>query len=168
MSNLVGKTLLEAKRLGENLSKSTVELGKVISKSSGELGNTVGEVLSSVSSIAKKSAKISMLKAEIDENYQKLGRSVFENGLTPDNEEGLEILHVLFDKYMEMQYFQELLKNEKGNAKTTCDCGCEDCEDSCDCENSCDCEDSCDCHECNEDKEVEAVKDSDSNQNSEN
>lgn len=161
MGNLVGKTLLEAKRLGENLSKSTVELGKVISKSSGEFGNTVGEVFSSFSSIAQKSAKISMLKAEIDENFEELGRSVFENGLTPDNEEGLDILNVLFDKHMEMQHLQEELEIEKSKNKVNCDCGC-GCDGDGDCEESCECE----CHECGGNEEDKDVDSKESNQNS--
>lgn len=160
MGNLVGKTLLEAKRLGENLSKSTVELGKVISKSSGEFGNTVGEVFSSFSSIAQKSAKISMLKAEIDENFEELGRSVFENGLTPDNEEGLDILNILFDKHMEMQHLQEELEIEKSKNNVDCNSDCEDCGESCDCE--CGCE----CHECGENEEDKDVDSKESNQNS--
>ena len=129
MSNFWGKTLLEAKRVGS-----------AISKSAKEVGGAIGEATSNIADHTKKSAKIAMLKAEMDQLYTKLGKAVFNYGMIEENEEALAIMKELLDKKSEMEIIEkELDKCEHDHAcghagPCDCECDCEDCDEDCDCE----------------------------------
>ncbi len=131
MSNIVGKTLLGAKKLGGIVGKSATEIGTVISGVAVEVGGQ-----------AKKAAKISMIKAEMENLYFVLGSVVFEGGLTPDNEKAMEIMNSLYTLNADLV---ELEKQEKTN-----DCSCGDdcnCGGNCSCGDDCKCDGGCHCHE---------------------
>ena len=162
MSNFWGKTLLEAKKVGS-----------AISKSAKEIGGAVGEATSNIADHTKKSAKIAMLKAEMEQLYTELGKSVFNYGMVEENEESLEIMKTLLDKKAEIEKLEkELDKCEHDhacghNGPCDCECNCEDCDENCDCECHeddtstedchCECEDGeeCDC-DCHKDAEPES------------
>lgn len=155
MSNFWGKTLLEAKKVGT-----------AISKSAKEIGGAVGEATSTLADHTKKSAKIAMLKAEMDQMYTKLGKVVFNCGMVEENEEALAIMKELLDKKSEIEALErELDKCEHDHScgcegPCDCECDCKDCDEDCDCgchdgtsaeDCQCDCEDEdedcdCDCH----------------------
>ena len=134
MSNILGKTMLEMKRVG-----------KVISRSACEVGNAIGEAATNISAHTKKVAKISMMKAEIDNLYYELGKAVFEDGLMPSNELAMTYMDELFEKVDVL----EALENELKSDEDTCSCG-----DECTCvEGECSCGDECACHQ----EEVEDI-----------
>lgn len=126
MSNFLGKTLIEAKKVGSAISKSTKEVGCA-----------VGKAASNVANYTKKSAKIAMIKAEMDTLYENLGKAVFKYGMSEENEVALNILAMLLEKREELKTLTKELESDK----CTCDCN----EESCDCENECTCEDNCNC-----------------------
>ena len=112
MGNFIGKALIEAKKVGE-----------VISKASSEIGAVVGEATKNISETAKRAAKISMLKAEIEGMYKDLGKAVFEEGLLLTNEKALELMQVMMDKYKEVIELEaeEKAENEKTETPDTSD-----------------------------------------------
>lgn len=134
MSNLFGKTLLEAKKVGS-----------AISKSAKEIGGAVGEATSNIAGHTKKTAKIAMLKAEMDQMYTKLGKAVFNYGMIEENEEALEIMKEMLDKKSEIERLEKELDdcNEQRECNhdhecghdgpCDCECDCEDCDEDCDC-----------------------------------
>lgn len=128
MSNFFGKTLLEAKKAGF-----------AISKSAKEIGGAVGEATSNIADHTKKSAKVAMLKAEMDQMYTKLGKAVFNYGMVEENEEALEIMKEMLDKKAELDAIQKELDacdhdHECGHdGPCDCECDCEDCDEDCDC-----------------------------------
>jgi hypothetical protein len=107
MGNFIGKALIEAKKVGE-----------VISKASSEIGAVVGEATKNISETAKRAAKISMLKAEIEGMYKDLGKAVFEDGLLLTNEKALELMQVMMDKYKEVMELEAEEKAENDLTET--------------------------------------------------
>jgi len=87
MSNLMGKVLLEGKKVVDSISEVTV---KAV--------DTVKEQSAPIIDKAKKSMEISMLKAEIDDLYKEFGKATFEWGLMPTNEKAMELMKVLYEK----------------------------------------------------------------------
>jgi len=136
MSNIWGKTLLEAKRVGS-----------AISKSAKEVGGAIGQATANVADHTKKTAKIAMLKAEMDQMSTKLGKAVFNYGITEENEEALEIMKEMLNKKSEIEKLEKELDN--------CDCKCEH-NHECGHEGPCDCE--CDCIDCDEEVEIDEEK----------
>ena len=135
MSNLLGKSLLELKKIGRTIADSAVDIGSV-----------VGEAAVNITDHAKKSANLAIEKAEMDELYYKLGKSVFEEGLHPDNEEAMSIMDALYQKH----FLIESLEDELNDSESDCDCDCDedelnDSESVCDCDCDCDKNDDCSC-----------------------
>ena len=133
MSNLLGKSLLELKKIGRTIADSAVDIG-----------SAVGEAAVNITDHAKKSANLAIEKAEMDELYYKLGKSVFEEGLHPDNEEAMSIMDALYQKH----FLIESLEDELNDSESDCDCDCDedelnDSESVCDCD--CDKNDDCSC-----------------------
>lgn len=141
--NMMGKALLEMKKVG-----------KAFGKAAGEVGSAVGEAATNISTHTKKIAKVSMLKAEMDNLYMELGKSVFMDGLMPDNETAMNLMNVLFEKSDELEALErELAETDKSDetpsedvkSECTCDgdcgedCHCVDGECHCDEEVPCDC-----------------------------
>lgn len=126
MSNIFGKTLLGAKQIGSNISKSAKEITA-----------TVGTATANVAEHAKKAAKVAMLKAEMEQLYKTLGLSIYENHV--DN---------MLDELLTQQEIADIIHqiNEKKSeldALETHEC---DCDYECGCNGPCDC--TCDCNEC--------------------
>ena len=133
MSNLLGKSLLELKKIGRTIADSAVDIG-----------SAVGEAAVNITDHAKKSANLAIEKAEMDELYYKLGKSVFEEGLHPDNEEAMSIMDALYQKH----FLIESLEDELNDSESNCDCDRDedelnDSESVCDCD--CDKNDDCSC-----------------------
>ena len=133
MSNLLGKSLLELKKIGRTIADSAVDIG-----------SAVGEAAVNITDHAKKSANLAIEKAEMDELYYKLGKSVFEEGLHPDNEEAMSIMDALYQKH----FLIESLEDELNDSESDCDCDRDedelnDSESVCDCD--CDKNDDCSC-----------------------
>ena len=133
MSNLLGKSLLELKKIGRTIADSAVDIG-----------SAVGEAAVNITDHAKKSANLAIEKAEMDELYYKLGKSVFEEGLHPDNEEAMSIMDALYQKH----FIIESLEDELNDSESNCDCDRDedelnDSESVCDCD--CDKNDDCSC-----------------------
>ena len=133
MSNLLGKSLLELKKIGRTIADSAVDIG-----------SAVGEAAVHITDHAKKSANLAIEKAEMDELYYKLGKSVFEEGLHPDNEEAMSIMDALYQKH----FLIESLEDELNDSESNCDCDRDedelnDSESVCDCD--CDKNDDCSC-----------------------
>ena len=133
MSNLLGKSLLELKKIGRTIADSAVDIG-----------SAVGEAAVNITDHAKKSANLAIEKAEMDELYYKLGKSVFEEGLHPDNEEAMSIMDALYQKHFHI----ESLEDELNDSESVCDCDRDedelnDSESVCDCD--CDKNDDCSC-----------------------
>ena len=118
MSNFMGKTLLGAKKLGKAVGKSAGEIGATIGKSATEIGNTIGGAATEFGDYTKKVAKVSMVKAEMDELYFKLGKSVFEDGLMPSNETAMDIMNKLFELDAQVVEMEKAIKASK-EAKET-------------------------------------------------
>ena len=123
MSNK-GKFLYEMKKVGA-----------VVKKSAGEVGSAIGEAATNISAHAKTIAKVAVLKAEMDAIYLDLGKSVFEDGLMPDNETACNLMNVLFEKSAELDALEKLVKED--NTENECHCTC---DESCECEGTCACE----------------------------
>ena len=77
-----------------------------------------------------------------------MGKSVFEEGLHPDNEEAMSIMDALYQKH----FLIESLEDELNASESDCDCDCDEDEDEdelndsesvCDCD--CDKNDDCSC-----------------------
>lgn len=136
MSNK-GKFLYEMKKVGA-----------VVKKSAGEVGSAIGEAATNLSAHAKTVAKIAVLKAEMDAIYLDLGKSVFEDGLMPDNETAWNLMNVLFEKSAELDALEKLVKDDNVVNEKHCDCG-----ESCTCDETCECEETCTCEEQVEDTE---------------
>ena len=133
MSNLLGKSLLELTKIGRTIADSAVDIG-----------SAVGEAAVNITDHAKKSANLAIEKAEMDELYYKLGKSVFEEGLHPDNEEAMSIMDALYQKH----FLIESLEDELNDSESVCDCDRDedelnDSESVCDCD--CDKNDDCSC-----------------------
>ena len=131
MSDLLGKSLLELKKIGRTIADSAVDIG-----------SAVGEAAVNITDHAKKSANLAIEKAEMDELYYKLGKSVFEEGLHPDNEEAMSIMDALYQKHSLI----ESLEDELNDSESDCDCDEDELNDSesvCDCD--CDKNDDCSC-----------------------
>lgn len=96
--NFFGKALLEMKKVGD-----------VVSKSASEIGDTIGEATSN----AKNLAKISMMKAERDNLYMELGKAVFENGVTFDNEVAMNCIAEITKKNEEIAALEKETKTNK-------------------------------------------------------
>lgn len=70
-----------------------------------------------VGSLAKLLVKKSMLESEIEKFYSLLGKTVFEDGLSVENEDAVNIMNELFDKNRELKEIEfdiEELKAELG------------------------------------------------------
>ncbi len=138
MANNMGKVLLEMKKVGG-----------AFKKSANEIGSAIGEAATNISAHTKAIAKIAMLKAEMDAIYLDLGKSVFEDGLMPDNETAMNLMNVLFEKSDEIEALQKVVDANNAENDKSCDCGADcDCKGDCTCEDSC--EDSCDDCVCEE------------------
>lgn len=114
MSNVWGKTLLEMKRVGA-----------VIGKSAGEIGAAFGEAAVNISAHTKKVAKISIMKAEMDNLYYELGKVVFEEGLMPSNELAMIYMEELFNKADELQALEAELNDDVETCTCDCDSNCD-------------------------------------------
>ena len=118
MSNLLGKSLLELKKIGRTIADSAVDIG-----------GAVGEAAVNITDHAKKSANLAIKKAEMDELYYQLGKSVFEEGLHPDNAEAMALMESLYHKY----FVISALEDELNDSESVCDCDC-DKNDDCSCD----------------------------------
>ena len=124
MANNMGKVLLEMKKVGG-----------AFKKSANEIGSAIGEAATNISAHTKAIAKIAMLKAEMDAIYLDLGKSVFEDGLMPDNETAMNLMNVLFEKSDEIEALQRVVDANNAENDKSCDCGAD-----CDCKGDCTCE----------------------------
>lgn len=137
--NMMGKALLEMQKVG-----------KAFGKAASEVGSAMGEAATNISAHTKKVAKISMLKAEMDNLYVELGKSVFMDGLMPENETALNLMNVLFEKADEL----DVLERELAEADKPVETPSEDVKPECTCDG--DCGEDCHCvdGECHCDEEV--------------
>ena len=119
MSNFMGKTLLGAKKIGQAVGKSAGEIGATIGKSASEIGNTIGGAATEFGDYTKKVAKVSMVKAEMDELYFKLGKAVFEDGLMPTNEGAMEIMNKLYELDAQVVEMEKVIKASKEAKETS-------------------------------------------------
>lgn len=122
MSNIMGKALLGAKKIGQAVGKFATEIGTTIGGAASELGD-----------YTKKVAKVSMFKAEMDGLYSELGKSVFMDGLTPNNEKAMELMNKLYELDAQVT---EMEKEIKQDVPVECSC-----DDNCPREGECHCED---------------------------
>lgn len=122
---MLGKVLLNAKRMGDAVSEYAKEAGVVLKDTMRETASDTTEVMSEISGQVKISFKIQVLSAEMDELYLDLGKAVFENGLTPDNAEALGILEVLNDKKSELATLKKA-QEEFYSCDEPCSCDCKD------------------------------------------
>ena len=148
MSNLLGKSLLELKKIGRTIADSAVDIG-----------GAVGEAAVNITDHAKKSANLAIKKAEMDELYYQLGKSVFEEGLHPDNAEAMALMESLYHKYFLISALEDE-SNSDSDDSCGCGCGCDcNCSWDDDDDEGCDCD--CDDHCCDRDCDCSGVGDED-------
>ena len=124
MTKGMGKVLLEMKKAGKIISETAGEVGTAIGVASIDIADKTKKSVGDLSDKAKKSAKIAMLKAEIDDMYKDLGKSIFEDGMLLTNDRALAIMDVLFVKHdeleaLELETMEEKLANELANLINT-------------------------------------------------
>ena len=113
MTKGMGKVLLEMKKAGKIISETAGEVGTAIGVASIDIADKTKKSVGDLSDKAKKSAKIAMLKAEIDDMYKDLGKSIFEDGMLLTNDRALAIMDVLFVKHDELEALELEAMEEK-------------------------------------------------------
>lgn len=113
MTKGMGKVLLEMKKAGKVISETAGEVGTAIGVASIDIADKTKKSVGELSDRAKKSAKIAMLKAEIDDMYKDLGKSIFEDGMLLTNDRALAIMDVLFVKHDELEALELEVLAEK-------------------------------------------------------
>ena len=83
--------------------KTTDKVVEVVSDNSGNILNTVGNAVNDNIALAKLVTSCAVLEGEISELYEKLGESVFMDGLTPENETAMYFMNTLFVKTKELE-----------------------------------------------------------------
>ena len=109
----MGKVLLEMNKAGKVISETAGEVGTAIGVASIDIADKTKKSVGELSDRAKKSAKIAMLKAEIDDMYKDLGKSIFEDGMLLTNDRALAIMDVLFVKHDELEALELEVLAEK-------------------------------------------------------
>lgn len=115
MSKMLGKVLIGLRDMGEDVSYA-------LKNTDFKVKDTVKEVVNNT----KNYAKVAMIDAELDDLFYCLGLTVFEEGLTPENENATALIDYMTEKYKEMNE----LKKEMGIFDYCDDCdGCDNCDD---------------------------------------
>ena len=91
MGNLLGKAIVEGKKFVDTVTEKVTPVIEETVKS-------VKEQTVNLTSQAKRTIDISVLRAEIEDLYTEFGKATFEWGLMPSNEKALEIMKVLYEK----------------------------------------------------------------------
>lgn len=143
-------------RMLYNAKKTTDKVVGAVSDNSGNILNSVETVVNENIALAKLVTSCAVLEGEISELYEKLGECVFQEGLTPENEQAMTIMNTLFEKSEALETkraeYQAILHKEKdveGNMPGT---SCEDTDTPKSAEDT-DTPESADVNEVSEDKE---------------
>ena len=144
MSNILGKTIIGVKKSVEAVANSS-------------FGTALNEATNNITENTKKVVRMSVLKAEMEDLYQKLGKAVFDYGMIEENELALSYMKELLEKKFELDYLEKTHEDCKCTEFTEEDCVCNgecDCHDieEHDCEECSDCKDDCEC-ECHDETE---------------
>lgn len=91
MSNLLGKAIVEGKKIVDSITEKATPVVT-------EAVKNFKEQSADLTSKAKRAIDISVLRAEIEDLYTDFGKATFEWGLMPSNEKALEIMKVLYEK----------------------------------------------------------------------
>lgn len=116
-------------RMLYNAKKTTDKVVGAVSDNSGNILNSVETVVNENIALAKLVTSCAVLEGEISELYEKLGECVFQEGLTPENEQAMTIMNTLFEKTEALETkraeYQAILHKEKdvedGVSETSCD-----------------------------------------------
>ena len=106
MGNLLGKTILEGKKLVDSITEKATP---VVS----EAVKTFKEQSADLTAKAKRAVDISVLRAEIADLYTEFGKATFEWGLMPSNEKALDIMKVLYEKTDLLEKYEAEIEAEK-------------------------------------------------------
>lgn len=143
-------------RMLYNAKKTTDKVVGAVSDNSGNILNSVETVVNENIALAKLVTSCAVLEGEISELYEKLGECVFQEGLTPENEQAMTIMNTLFEKSEALETkraeYQAILHKEKDVEGNMPETSCEDTDTPKSAENT-DTPESADVNEVSEDKE---------------
>ena len=113
MTKQMGKVLLEMKKAGKVISTTAGEVGTALGVVGLDIADKAKKSAGEISDKARKSAKIAMLQAEIDDMYKDLGKSIFEDGMLLTNDRAMAIMDILFLKHDELETLElEMMEKE--------------------------------------------------------